>query len=552
MPEIADSFGLLVEEGQAARTHYDLAHLQLGAEGETFSINLIPIAEIDKALLVAVPLSSWSRTVNDRLLPKGGLQKAVLVEVASVLVEEPERAESARVTKLWVGLLAKNLRRALQPGGMDDAATDVFTYDEELGVMFMPSGPALAQLADEHFAFMSAVSGEQEVQSMDERIGKLEETMELVRKGLERVLPQGERKLGKSGPDVGDRAEQPALTRPTGEPRRLSGLDPTVVASAREAGISEQQLGALAKLFGKGGKLGDAPGLRRKAADLSETEEDEDAEADDEDVELYAEKPSIEKAVAQLTKIVGSLAQKKKSGRDLETLLDGVEGGESASSSGGGKTKAAAYKKLRASLEEDPKTVYRAVEKLLERDFLSVRSGPGAGARSATSRAWLEHRSHLGNFPNTVRMAWIVAGIHDALRQGAHEEARARCAVALAAIDQAALDQGNWTLAQEVLLEQPAPYQAFSHRRTPDSWELAGSRLLDERWVEVLMWKVKDRDAYFEARRIAATRSKGQFQSGNPADNSGSAAANVDGSKGGKGKPKGGKAGGKEAPPPPS
>ena len=38
-----------------------------------------------------------------------------------------------------------------------------------------------------------------------------------------------------------------------------------------------------------------------------------------------------------------------------------------------------------------------------------------------TARGWLEHRSRVQNFPSTVRMAWMIAGIlprRTALRQG--------------------------------------------------------------------------------------------------------------------------------------
>lgn len=104
--------------------------------------------------------------------------------------------------------------------------------------------------------------------------------------------------------------------------------------------------------------------------------------------------------------------------------------------------------------------------------------------QQTSARAWLEHRSRLGYYPTTIRYAWALTGIWDALRSGAVKEARARCALAVAACDQSSIDQGSWLLSQEVLLEQPAPLQSFQGRRSPEPWEQSGSKLLDSLHVE--------------------------------------------------------------------
>ena len=58
------------------------------------------------------------------------------------------------------------------------------------------------------------------------------------------------------------------------------------------------------------------------------------------------------------------------------------------------------------------------------------------------------------------------------------EQARARCCLALAAIDQSAVDAGSWTLAQEYLLELPPPYGSFVQRRPIDPSEQQATRLV--------------------------------------------------------------------------
>ena len=134
-------------------------------------------------------------------------------------------------------------------------------------------------------------------------------------------------------------------------------------------------------------------------------------------------------------------------------------------------------------------------------DFTTLKSGPGLEQLPVTSRSWLEHRSRLLNFPTSIRAAWLIAGIHDCLRRNQVGEARARAALALLAYDQAALDGGSWQLAQELVLELPPPYSSFQGKRAPEPSEQAWSRLADERFLELALWRLKDRDSFLESRK---------------------------------------------------
>ena len=88
---------------------------------------------------------------------------------------------------------------------------------------------------------------------------------------------------------------------------------------------------------------------------------------------------------------------------------------------------------------------------------MGLRDAPGTGSLPFTLRGWLEHRSHLPSIQGPVRWAWSVAGIADAIRSNRNEEALARSLLLLAAADQAAVDSGNWLLAQELLLLRMHP-----------------------------------------------------------------------------------------------
>ena len=496
--------GLLVQRGLEARKHYELAHINFETESGQVAINIIPIALVDGQLLVAAPHRAWHKTPSERLLPRGALVKVVLVEVQAANTEQPEEpAADHPGLKLWVGFLASRLRAKLVLGGASNPEADVWieedTEDGEVET-YMPFGPALAALADEHFAFLSALSGEGAGDGKDlweNRMDRLEESFKTMQRQLEKLVQKEVGGPAAAAGDLGARAKAGAAKPKIIGKDRTSHLDPAVLASAREAGIQEEQLQDLGRILKKDNKLADLPGLRGRKNELSETEEEDELM---EDVDAEAGGEPIHKAVIQLTKIVGSLAKPKKSG--IEALMEGLDSvADSSSGSAGGRTKAAAYKKLRSSLVEQPKYVFQTVEDLMDQDFAQVRSGPGLASVSTSSRAWLEHRSRLQNFPNTVRLAWQIAGAHDALRAGNTNECRARLSLLLVALDQAAVDSGAWTLAQEILLEHAPPYQAFTGKKAPELWEQSSSKILDDRWLDVLMWKIKDRDAYLEARR---------------------------------------------------
>ena len=104
-------------------------------------------------------------------------------------------------------------------------------------------------------------------------------------------------------------------------PVQIAGLDPSVVAAARKAGVGEAELQRLGSMVSRSHKLGDAPGTSRKpimAVDSEEEEEVESEEAPEEEEELVEDRQnsmgdlSMQKAVMKLTKIVDSFAAQKK------------------------------------------------------------------------------------------------------------------------------------------------------------------------------------------------------------------------------------------------
>ena len=488
---------LLLQEGGEVREDYDQCYLSFETSGGQAECHVIPIAVVQRKILVAVPFGAWHRSPIERLLPRTALTKATLVEVEGVVLDDSGGDPTTQMCRVWVGFLRGDLARGGQVG--ESETEGILDFGDEEGVRIAPFAAPLVEIANDHFAFVSAASAIDNPPAplpVEARFSRLEESLEQIRVSLA-GLTGGQATEGQGG--------RPARRGA----RALPGLDAGVVAFGRDAGISEDQLQRLSGLLVKPNRMEEGPRAQKaRRSVLSETEE----EAEEDEVELVAadeEDPArgpMEKAVLQLTKVVTKMTEKEKKKKSgLEEILERVDtGGIVDGSSGGGsssRTKASAYKKIKAALEKQPEWLYRSIERLMEEDFHQIRNAPGSSGKAVSSRAWIEHRSKLLHYPSTIRTAWIVGGVHDCLKEGRSEEARARCALALAAIDQSSLDSGNWALAQEMLLEMPAPYHAFMGRRNPDLNEQATTKLIDDRFLELTMWRLKEKDSYLESRR---------------------------------------------------
>ncbi len=470
--------------------------------------HLIPITVTDSnKLLVAVPLRAWHRQLSRRFLPRNGLSKPVCVEVPGLYPDTDEEA----VLKVWVGFLAEELIPAAQLG--ISAFGEALAFVDEHEQVVEPLAQSLVDVANDQFGFFSAAS------QVSEKVPECPYEEPLVDRvaGLEDQLLQIKSMIEGLGQSMKPKPSPPAA-KPKVFANKYPGLDPGVVASARAAGIPEEHLKRLSNLAEKPNNMEDVPGLRGRKKNVLSESEDEEGEGEDEGAGESSPQSAVEKAVLQLTKLVTTMAKKKKrSGAGLESILDKTEtagSGEVASSSHGSRSKAAAFVKLKAALVEKPEWIYQSIEERLEEDFGTLRSAPSSQAMGATARGWLEHRSKLGHYPSTIRFSWILAGALDNLRQGEVSQARARLALALAAVDQAAIDGGSWSLAGEFLLETPPPFSAFQNRRAPDPTEQVATRLIEDRFLDVMLWRIRDRDSYLESRKRLAAASKARQQPG--------------------------------------
>eukprot|EP00438_Fugacium_kawagutii_P016871 Skav223761 [mRNA] locus=scaffold521:339:1994:+ [translate_table: standard] len=461
--------------------------------------SVIAVAECDGAVLCAVPEAAWDRTKSRRALPPDFLRKGVRVMVAASIDEDRTAPEPQPSFRVWVGILKDVYEQ--QVTYEEEYPTHGFPVDER-GLLKLPYARALISVARDHFEFQTADSGGlggavSPLQTAA-RLAALEEELQRLRAAAPR--PGSDPRLGQAPPAPASRPKAPPAEVP-------AGLDPALARQALQSGLSPDALGELATLV-RGGEVGRArnqAAVRAARPVLVDSEEEDSAE------ELLAASGShspVELAVIQLSKIVSSMSKEKKVQRDktIDGILDRAESGSgSRDPLHSSKSKAAALRTLRRLLTSNPELIYQCIEANMEQDWSNQAAMPGASASTITARGWLEHRSKLQNYQGPVRGAWLVAGIWDALRRQNVSEARARCALAVAAWDQNAIDRGGWLVSSELCLEEPPPFSSFAAHRPIEPWETPCTKLVDERWLEIILAKLKDLSDYQDRRQKLMT-----------------------------------------------
>ena len=495
-PEVDDPRSNLVYADGLVDPDYAVGSILLSDQTSTASI--IVISEIDRQLLVAVPLAVWHKKPKSRLFPARSLGKVLQCSVVSSQAGDREVASPDRQVKVWIGLLAAELELTIEFVLDRDPDHPFLCGDGEPG---LPLAQGLVDVAAERFTFQSALSQQEADAGRPEegRLKLLEEQMMQLQSSIQ-LLTQ---KLDVKKPFVA----APKATPKVVNSEKVVGLDPQVVNAARLAGIPEAHLAEMAHIVAKGpGKMEDVPRQRpRGAGALSESEaEEEEIDAALEAGAGLGADGGVAKAIVKLTKVCSHLAASRKStSRDpIEQILDGgAATGSDGSGLGNSRKNAAALRALKKCLVDRPAYIYETIEAHLEEDFAARSGAPGLPLGGGTIRGWLESRSRIQNYVGHIRWSWAVGGIWQALVDGKYPEARARAALLVAASDQSAVDNGSWLVSQVAMLEPPAPFHAFVNHQPPSHQDLQHSALLDPRWMELFISHIREMDNYQESKR---------------------------------------------------
>ena len=478
---------------------YGIGCLEIDEPESSFAI--IAVTVVDGKVLVVLPEESWARRRVDRRLPSGALKKAVGLKVTSCTLGDRTAPSREPDLSVWIGLLEPSFESAVTY----DSELPEIDFPGEAEQQLVPYAPALVAVCQDHFAFVTAesqVDGPPGLQhpmaEMELRLGALEQMLSEMRQDLR--PPQMMAPTSKAAANP-----RPSALRKPASARAQSSelpqnLDPAVAQQALQSGVTPEVLAEMSNIVGPaGGDKGRKAKSSGKALDATDGEES--SEEEEGDAGLVDNSDPLRAAVLQLTKLVTHMSEDKvrKKDRGLESLLDKAEGHGLGKDSGGySRSKAAALRELQKTLRSKPSLIYGALEQRLAEDWEDASIQPGISSSSVSARGWLEHRSRIQAFPASIRAGWALAGIWDCLRGGRNDEARARAALALAQLDQQSCDRGSYLLAAEVSLEAPPPYASFSAHLAPEVWELPHSRLLDPRWVELMMHRLRELSDYQE------------------------------------------------------
>ena len=484
------------------------------------TVRLILVTKLDNSYLGCVPQAAWDRLVARRALPRTFLSKAVRVLVKNCR-EDDRSSVGDSDSVVWLGFIASELLPLIEVSNQDVDAVEVDFGEDQL-----PFADALVQVAQDHFAFYSAVEEPPEPPAQDagpvdlsERVQHLEIMIRNLNSTLANMVhttpstprvtfaDQAPPAVARKLPSPKQKSKSRAST-PEEPENKFPDLDAGVVNAALQAGVEPAALEEMQSLMSKNPKAARALKQTRNAPlatnVLSESEEEDQEEPGSQG----GTSDPVASALTKLTKIVGqlSLEKKRRTGSSrLENALDGVlvgHGGESSSSLGSKKS-AVARRILRTTLQETPDEIYSLIERLMAEDVLSQTLQPGLDTPAFTARGWVEHRSKIGPYKAVAHASWGIAGVLDQLRKGNTSGARARCCLLLLQMDQSCVDKGNWGLASDLSLELPPPFASLSQHLAPSVQygDLPYSKLLDPRWAEIALAHLKDQDDYVNRRR---------------------------------------------------
>ena len=422
-------------------------------EGDSPAIQILYITEFDGRTLVALPHTAWHRLVTKRAFPAAGFTKGILLEVVACRQESRSIPDPEQRIRLWVGYLKSGLEKHIHTDFTEFKCDHYFGENEDNP--WMPYAQSLIEVAQDHFAFFSAVEGEMnpdEVENgsemdgnelvpdagspeaLEDRVKQLEVTLQSVHVSIEEML-RLQRGVPKATASLTARpsalkkkevatAQTVSIMRANPKPKskdKFPLLDQGVVQAALQSGVGEESLLEMQRLISSNNKAAKMPDLGSKVG-LDPLSEEEDAaitaaqnqEGGGLEPELEIGDP-VHNALHKLTSIMEVLTTervKKLTGSKLDQALDSAatSSGETQGL-GSGKKCAAARRALRTIFQEQPQEISAVIERLMFEDLNSQTLGPGQLPKGLNARAWVEFRSRIGNYKTPAHCSWAAAPV---------------------------------------------------------------------------------------------------------------------------------------------
>ena len=218
--------------------------------------------------------------------------------------------------------------------------------------------------------------------------------------------------------------------------------------------------------------------------------------------------------LSRMTSVLENLTADKKHNEDpLEKALNLVSSGASSSDGTSGITGRSAdqARRMLVRARTDPEKAAEMNNVILQRmmaRFATKDQKPITSAENRTPIAleYLEHRANLSDYVPTAYWLWLLGGIVDAQIRDP-ELGLLHALLALAVGEQVSIDRGSWTLAWELSMQdERPPFPAMMARpASQHPGEIAITKLLDPRWVQVMQTHLQNVDKFQEARKRILT-----------------------------------------------
>ena len=497
--------------------------------GAPVSVHCLVVGEVQGKLMICLPAAAWHRTIARRTVPKGFLSKVVAAEVAAAALGDRANEIAGVTVRVWLGFCEGDAEATLL---VSDSAPSVCFGTTPAGEVLVPLVEALAELWQNQVASAPGATplhtaSEGESQPLLERLAALERSVSSLTSAMAQARPDA---TGPPGASAKARStmhpKRPASAKPAGAAQLdpagglYPGLDRGVVAAALAAGVETTALTEMSRMVTSSPLLrlrtegAKASTQAKHPTPLDESEEEGHEELPDTEhqpapaaVPAESAAGSAEAFAQAMVRCLDTYTGKASSARStLDRALEAGGGGSLDGSLNGGRRSAAARRALREALVTAPQEISNLIEAAMAEDMSA--STPGAGAPQLSStRGWLEHRSRIQAYPTMVHLTWAIAGALDCIRAGKVQQARARLNIAILMADQVSIDRGSWLLAQELSLEISPPMSSFKkHEAASSAGDPVYSRLLDARWAEVALAKLKEEAEFFDRRQKLSSR----------------------------------------------
>ena len=152
---------------------YQVGSLLVGEEPARRSIAVIFVSAFEDPVIVALPHKAWDRKVAKRKMPSAPFTKPLLVEIAAAVPEDREQQADFSL-RIWIGALSRPLADTVVFSDLPEVWDVPFAASG--GILALPYAPALIQLADSHFSFVTAPSEdafEIRMKNLESSLGRL-------------------------------------------------------------------------------------------------------------------------------------------------------------------------------------------------------------------------------------------------------------------------------------------------------------------------------------------------------------------------------------------